>query len=280
MKYCYLNGKIIETVKASISPYDVGFLRGFGVFDVMKTFNGKPFLINEHVARFFRSAGEINLKLPITQNKMAEIIHDLLRKNGVNKSGDEDVIIRSVLSGGVASDGFTYNPDSPTLIILIEKFYPLGENIFKKGAEIITLDFQRHFPGAKITDYKAALKMQETKNKLKAFEIVYSPKGKILEGTTSNIFAFIKGKLVTPKEDILVGSTRNLVIQLSKPFFSVEEGAISYKQLLGADEVFLTATNKDIVPIIKVDDKKINGGKVGKNTRLLMKEFKKYTDNF
>jgi len=280
MKYCYLNGKIIETVKASISPYDVGFLRGFGVFDVMKTFNGKPFLINEHVARFFRSAGEIDLKLPITQNKMAEIIHDLLRKNGVNKSGDEDVIIRSVLSGGVASDGFTYNPDSPTLIILIEKFYPLGENIFKKGAEIITLDFQRHFPGAKITDYKAALKMQETKNKLKAFEIVYSPKGKILEGTTSNIFAFIKGKLVTPKEDILVGSTRNLVIQLSKPFFSVEEGAISYKQLLGADEVFLTATNKDIVPIIKVDDKKINGGKVGKNTRLLMKEFKKYTDNF
>ncbi len=274
-RYGYFNGKIMALNKIRINPYDLGFLRGYGVFDVMRTQGNKPFLFEWHWKRFQDSAKRLNLKITISKKECENAIKKLLKLNGFKKA-----TIRIILTGGASKNGFSFE-DKETLCILIEKFFPLPQEFFKEGASVITFEYLRDMPKAKITNYIAAIKMQEEKKKKKALEIIYTHKGKALEASTSNFFIVKKGKLITPKENILLGITRNLVADLAKKNgFKIQEREIKISELFSADEVFLTASNKDIVPIVKVDGKKIADGKVGKATRDLMDIFKNFSENY
>jgi branched-subunit amino acid aminotransferase/4-amino-4-deoxychorismate lyase len=275
-KYCYFEGKIIPLEKAKISPYDLGILRGYCVFDVMCTQNGKPFLLSKHWKRFQNSAKELMLKIPVNQKKYEKIVEKLIKLNGFEKS-----TVRTVLSGGLSSDGFSLENGNETFYILVEKFKKLPEECFQKGAKLITLEFFRNFPKAKIANYIAAIKNQNKKKKSKALEIIYTSQGKVLEASTSNFFIVKNGIIATPKEKILLGITRNLVVNLArKNKFKVEERDISMKDFLAADEIFLAATNKDIVPIVNVDGGKIGNGKVGKVTKRLMDIFESFVKKY
>lgn len=262
--------------KVKINPYDIGFLRGYGVFDVMCTQNKKPFLLNEHWERFQNSAKELNLKIPVTKNKYEKIIEKILNLNNYSKSN-----IRTVLTGGASSNGFNQNLRRETFLIIIEKFHSLPKKLYADGAAVMTLEYKRQFPLAKITNYVAAIKNQQLKAKNKALEIIYLENGKALEASTSNFFIVKNNKLITAKDGILFGTTRNLTVKLAKQNnLEVEERNINEKELIDASEIFLTATNKDIVPVIKVDDKKIGNGKAGKITKLLMQAFENFTKNY
>ena len=270
-KYCYFNGKITTIDKIKISPYDIGLLRGYGVFDVMKTVGENPFLLGGHWKRFQNSAKELGLKIPISKKKYQEIIKKLIKKNGHKKS-----TIRTVLTGGVSSDAFSFERKE-TFFILIEKFKLLPSNVYKKGTNIITSEYQRDLPHAKISNYIIAIKNQKLKKQKKALEIIYTQKNRASEATTSNFFIVKNEKLITAKKDILHGITRNLVIELARENgFKVQERDIKINELFSADEIFLTASNKDIVPAVSVDGKKIGKGKVGNVTKELMKLFKDF----
>ncbi|MEI6288598.1 MAG: aminotransferase class IV [bacterium] len=284
--YCYLNGKILPTTQAKISINDIGVLRGYGVFDILRTYNGRPFMIKDHLDRLGRSASLLNLRVPLSQTKLKEIIHKLLLKNKLKEAR-----IRIVLTGGVSQNGFNYNPKTPTLFILIEKLEDLPRSLYENGAKLTTLEYQRDLPSAKIINYQMGIKSNHLKAKNNALEILYTKKGKVLEGVGSNIFIFKKNTLITPKDNILLGTTRNFVIKLAtanhpspllgkdgKPF-KVEEREVSVKELLGADECFITSITKDILPIVQIDDKKISHGKVGENTKKLMTAFAVYAKN-
>lgn len=274
-RYCYFNGKITALDKIKISPYDLGILRGYGVFDAMCTKNGKPFLLNDHWKRLQNSARELNLKIPVSRKEFQEIVTKLLKLNGFKKS-----YVRTILTGGISKDAFT-PCGKETFFILMERFCPLPSSVFSKGANIITLEYQRDFPRAKTTAYIIALKKQKLKEKKKSLEIVYLKRGRVLEASTSNIFIVKNKVLVTPKDDILLGTTRNLIVKLARQDkLKILERKITLKELFSADEVFLTATNKDIVPVVKVDGKKIGDGKVGKITKELMKIFQKFAENY
>lgn len=271
-KYCHFNGKITTPDKVKINPYDLGFLRGHGVFDVMSTVNGKPFLLDEHWKRFQNSAKMLGLKIPVSGGEYEKIVRKLLKSNGLKKS-----TIRTILTGGISLNGSTYCQNE-TFIIFIEKFHGLSEEVYAKGARVVTHDHERHIPTAKVCNYAEAIRHQGKKEKAGALEIIYVKNGKALEASTSNFFIVKNGKLITVKEGILIGTTRNSVIRLArKAGYKIEERDIKIKELHSADEVFLTATNKDVVPVIKIDGKKVGDGKVGKNTKVLMELFRKFT---
>ena len=272
--YAYHNGKISPLGKVRISPYDLGLLRGYGVFDVMVTANCKPFLLDAHWRRLQNSAKELNLKIPVFGKEYKKIITQLIKKNGFTKSN-----IRTVLTGGVSSDGFTPQ-GKETFFILVEKFKPLPQEHLEKGVGIVTHCFQRSIPRAKVTNYVEAIRMIHKKKKSGALEMCYFSDDGVSENSMSNIFIFKGSKLVTAKDGILFGTTRNLVLKLAKGKFVVEERKLSEKELRGATEVFLTGANKDIVPVVRIDGRKVGDGRVGKNTKILMEEFRRFVEKY
>jgi branched-chain amino acid aminotransferase len=266
-QFAYYNGKIMPVSKISISPYDLGILRGYGVFDVMCTKNGKPLLLHDHWKRLVNSARELQLRIPVSEKAYKAIVQKLIKNNGHKES-----TIRTVLTGGVSADAFSIGRE--TFYIMVEKFKPLPKEIFEKGAKVMTLEYQRHHPHAKITNYVMAIKNLKRKKQLGALEILFTKDGKALEASTSNFFIVKKKKLITPVDDILHGITKKLVISLAKKAkIPVVQRTVKVAELFTADELFLSASNKDIVPIIQVDNKKIGNGKPGNITRLLMDVF-------
>jgi len=271
-KYCYFNDKIVALNKVGINPYDIGVLRGYGVFDVMCTENKRPFLLDEHWKRFQNSARELNLKIPVTKNEYENILQKIIKINGFSKS-----IIRTVLTGGPSGDGFSHISGNETFLILIEKSDSPSKEIYSKGAKVITVNYSRQFPLVKITNYVTAIKHQKAKEKNKAIEIVYFQNGNFLEASTSNLFIVKNNRIITPKKDVLSGVTRNLVVKLAKQKkINVEEREIPKKDFFSASEIFLTATNKGVVPIVKVDNRKVGNGQVGEITKILIKAFDAY----
>lgn len=273
---CYWNGKITMLDRIKIDPYDIGLLRGYGVFDVMCTQNGKPFLLEEHWKRLQNSAGKLNLLIPVSGKKYAEIVKKLLILNKFPKAN-----IRTVLTGGISSNAFRYEPGRETFFILIENFHSLPDKAYSDGVGVVTLEYQRNLPEAKITNYMKAIEHQGMKDKKSALEIVFIKDGKALEASTSNIFIVNGRKVITPKQGILIGITRNLTLRLAKKSgFKTEERDVSEKEFRGANEIFLTATNKDIVPVVKVDGKKVGDGRPGAVTRDLMGIFEGFSERF
>lgn len=274
--YAYFNGKIIPTGKIKISPYDLGIHRGYGAFDLMCTQNGKVFLLDDHWKRFVGSASELGIKVPVNKKEFGEIIKKLIKINKFKKAN-----VRAVITGGISEDTFCCQSGKETFFILVTEFISLPQKYFEKGASVITLEYCRDFPWAKLTNYVAAMKKQKHKEKNKALEIIYTNEDYATEASTSNFFIVKKGSLITTKEDILHGITRKVVIGLAQKIkIPVKERKIKNQELYSADEIFLSATNKDIVPIVKVDGKKIGDGKPGKITKQIMQAFADFAKKY
>lgn len=267
--FCYINGKLVSINQASISISDLALLRGYAVFDFLRTYNGKPFLLSEHLNRLENSAKLAGLKVPLSKVKIGQIIDELLKKNKL-----KEATIKIIVTGGESKDGLTYDINSPTVIIITKEVHPPQAEVYKKGVKMITYDFQRNNSGAKTTDYITMLKLQNKKEQQNAFEILYVNKGLVLEGATSNVFFFKKNTLITPKNNILAGTIRKFVIGLAKNKFKVEERDVKVSELKSATEAFLTSTTREVLPVVRIDDNKIGNGKVGENTKLLMSLFK------
>ncbi|MES2437159.1 MAG: aminotransferase class IV [Patescibacteria group bacterium] len=270
-KFCYYNGKIIPIAKAALPINDIGILRGYAIFDYAKVYNGKPFLLKEHIARFEQSAKKMGLIIPAAAPKIEKIIKELLTKNKIK---DQNAGIRMILTGGTLVEGLSFNPAKPSFFILIEDLKDLPENLFEKGAALITHEHERMFSDIKTTNYITAVQLQKEKNKKKAVEILYLYNSKVLECSTSNFFIVKKNKIYTPAENILIGITRNHVIKLARNAgMSVVEKNISKREMLDADEAFITASNKEVLPIVHIDDALIGNGQVGEVSKKLRQLF-------
>jgi branched-chain amino acid aminotransferase len=271
-KYCYFQGKIIPFDKAHIALNDLGVLRGHGVFDFYRTYNGKIFYSKEHFARFQNSAKSIGLSVPISFSEFEKITLDLLKKNKV-----KDASCRAVLLGGPVQNSLA--SAKPTLYILTEEVYEPSKEQLQKGVTLMVHEFMRYVPEAKSTNYVEAVKMQKEKQKQKAYEILYVFDGKALECSTSNIFMIKGNTLITPAKNILNGITRRAVLKIAKKDFKIEERDIKLEELLSADEVFITGTNKEVLPIVKIGKNVIGNGKVGEKAKVLMKLWRAETHN-
>jgi branched-chain amino acid aminotransferase len=276
MKYAYQNGKIKEIKNIKILPYDLGFLRGYAIFDVSRTKdNGEVFLLSEHYKRIKNSTKKIGLNFNLSKNEFENIIKKLMVKNKTREA-----TIRTIVSGGESKSKFNFEGNE-NILILMEDLIMNKKTDFEKGVSVVTLEYNREFPEIKTINYLCSIQNQNNQKKAKAFETVYVKNKQVFEASTANIFIVKNKKLFTSKDGILPGITRNLVIKLAKKNkFSIIEKNIFEKDLFGADEVFLTATNKNILPVVKVDKKKIGSGKVGEMTKNLMELFDEFEEKY
>lgn len=271
--FCYVNGKIVPSKEAVISIYDLGLLRGYAAFDFLRTYNGKPFRLDDHLNRFRHSAGEFNLELNLTDIEIADIIQQLMDRSGFENAG-----IRFILTGGYSTDSITMG--DPNFIISIEKLLPIDNTLYSKGVKLITYDHQRLFPESKTTEYKIAIKLQGLRELEKAYDVLYIHNGNVLETTRSNVFIINGQKLITPKEGVLKGITRKTVLELAVGHFEIEEKSITLQELLNADEAFISGSTKMVIPITKINKVQIGDGMPGEQTLFLLDLFKDYVQKW
>ncbi len=275
METYFVDGKFVSASEAVIPVDDLAIMRGFGVFDLLRTLNGKPLFLKEHIERLNTSARRIGLDLPWSNQELIEVVMKTLHRNEHPESN-----IRIVVTGGSSPD-FITPQGKPRLIVMVTRAPELPEWWYSDGVKIITFSSERSIPGAKSIDYvQATIALKEARDQ-DAIEAVYVDRnGNALEGTTSNLFAFFKKSLVTPGEGILNGITRNAVLDLAEKMVSVDIRNIQREELLTANEVFITGTNKVIVPVIQVDEATIGDGRPGPRTRKLMDALNAQIDDY
>lgn len=276
MKTYYIDGEFVPENKAFIPVDDLAVLRGFGVCDLMRTYNGKPYFLNEHIKRLENSAKEIGLELPWSCDDMVKIVLETLKKNKTINEAN----IRIVITGGSSPDFITPH-GNPRLLVLVTQIPELPASWYEKGVKVITLPIERDIPGAKSISYIPATMALKKAKKENAVEALYVDRhGFVRECATSNFFAFINGSLVTPDRDVLKGITRQVVLDISKDLFDIELRQLPLDEVLNADEVFITGTNKGVVPVVMIDDTIIGNGRPGKNTAGVIKALNDHALDF
>ncbi len=271
----YIDGEFVPADEAVIPVNDLAVLRGYGVFDFLRTYEGKPFFLKEHIERLKQSARQIDLDFPWSYSKLAAVVMQTLNQNNYSEAN-----IRIVVTGGASPD-FITPQGKPRLLVLVTPAQKLPVWWYENGVKIITTFAERFIPGAKSINYIPATIALKKARKQNAVEAIYIDRdGFVQEGTTSNIFAFIGDKLVTPGREILAGITRHVVLTLTEDIFDTEIRDIKKDELLKADEVFITGTNKGLVPVVQVDDTIIGDGKPGVRTRQVMETLAEYNARY
>lgn len=264
----FLNGKLVAEDQLLISPRDLGYSRGYAVFDFLRTYpHHKPFMLQRHIDRLCRSADVIGLLIPWKKQQLTDWIFETLN---ANKTDDEKVI-RITISGGPSNT--LLPPDTPTIVIIVDPAINFSQELYNKGVNINLVEFKRYRAEAKTNNYIEAIKQIQH---YKSDEIVYYSNNVIYEGATSNIFAVIGNQLLTPKRDILNGITRGVLLEILKLDILIEEGDFSVEDLRGAAEVFLSVSGKEIVPVTKINGNLVSTGEVGPITRSVMQQFHDY----
>lgn len=270
----YIDGEFISEDQAQLSVKDITVLRGYGIFDFLITYNRRPFYLKEHVARLENSAKEIFMELQHTNEEICEIVEETIRRNPHHTESN----VRIVYTGGISPDGVTPQGNGILMVMATPK-HVLPDWWYTDGAPIATVDMVRFIPASKSTNYLSAVfAQQEARKKYEAIEAIYVNKqNQVLEGTTTNIYGVKGNTIVTPEDGILHGITRSVVLDLAKDKYTIDLRPIDMAELKEFDEIFLTASNKEIVPVSKVNDMVVKDGKPGAVTRDIMDMFKTYT---
>lgn len=267
--HVYLNGSIMPAEKAAISPFDVGLLRGYAVFDLLQTIDGRPFMLAEHLRRFRNSAEILGLDVPLTDEEIAGVVEELLALNG-----HEEATVRMVLTGGASPDGMHYDPAAPTFFIVTHELFDVPESVYSVGAKLLSVEHRREFPEAKTTNYLTWLRNHPRIEDEDAMDLLYHDRGVISEAATASFYVVQDGKILAPKDGVLWGTVGTYVLELAREDFEVVYCDVTLDEALNADECFLTSSVRGVVPVCLIDEQPIGGGTVGPVTRKLMALFR------
>jgi branched-chain amino acid aminotransferase len=274
----YISGKLVPREDAKISVFDHGLLYGDGVFEGLRSYGGRVFRLQEHVERLYNSAKAIWLTIPMSPNEMGDAINDTVRANDV-----DDGYIRAVVTRGAGSLGLDPNKCSnPQIIIIADAIALYPPELYEQGLEIVSVSVMRTHPAALNPRIKSLNYLNNILAKIEGLQagcieaLMLNHKGEISECTGDNIFLVRKGTLYTPPIDagILEGVTRDAVIELAQAAgIEVREVPLTKHDVYIADEVFLTGTAAEVIPVVKVDSRTIGSGKPGPMTLDLMQRF-------
>lgn len=260
----------VEEAKIPVS--DIGLLRGYGIYDGLAIINGRPLRFADHWQRFSRGAQTLNLKIPFTEAFIEKKIIEITVKSGLLARAN----IRLILTGGETLEGLEYDFDKPTFYIMVGKWNSLPQEYYERGIKLISYDYQREMPEIKTINYITAVRLQNLKKKEGAVEILYTHNGRVLECATSNIFLVKDNTLITPTAGVLEGITHKIVEELAVGNYKIEKRDVREDELKSADEVFITSSFKDVVPVSRINDFTIGGGKIGLVTKDIINKFAKY----
>lgn len=271
----YVNGKYVDKKDAKISIFDRGFIFGDGIYEVVPIINSNLANKDDFWERFTRSLNEIEIKLNFTKEQVLEIIYNLIRKNNIIEGA-----VYLEITRGVAPRNFIFLEDlEPTFVSFVYECEILNNLLVKSGIKIISTDDLRW----KRRDIKSVSLLAQCIAKTKAYklganECVMIENGHITEGGSSSFFIVKDDVLITKplSNEILLGIRRKTILKIaSKLNLKVEERNITLDEAYKADEVFMSAATWVLLPVVQIDDRLINGGKIGKWSKILRDEYVK-----
>lgn len=278
----YINGRLLPKEDAKISVYDHGLLYGDGIFEGLRSYSGRVFRLEEHLRRLWDSARAIWLEIPMTPEAMSAAIYETLRANKL-----DDAYIRLVVTRGAGALGLDPNRTSdPQVIIITDKISLYPDELYQQGLEIITVSVMRNHPAALSPRIKSLNYLNNILAKIEGLQagcieaLMLNVKGEVAECTGDNVFLVRDGVLQTPSLEagILDGITRNAVIELARDEgIEVREMPLTKHDVYIAQECFLTGTAAEVIPVVKVDSRKIGTGTPGPITKTLIEKFRRAT---
>ncbi|MSP25743.1 MAG: branched-chain-amino acid aminotransferase [Myxococcales bacterium] len=265
--------------EAKISVYDRGFLYGDSVFETVRTYVGRVFSLDLHLARLERSAASLGITMPVSRDVlMREIVAALANAH------NEESYARLMITRGSGALGL--DPAlarTATRVLLIEPLTMPPPETYARGIRALCIPTVRASDAAhsaKIANYLAsALALRDARAAGADEALVVDRNGLVIEGTTSNVFAVADGRLLTPslESGILDGITRELVLERARELgLAIELRALSPAELSASDEVFITSTIRELVPVVVVDGRTVGLGVPGKWTRALHRAFRQH----
>ncbi len=285
--YVNVNGVVTDAAHAVIPVYDHGFLYGEGVYEVFRTYRGKPFLFDRHQARLRASAARIGLEVPFSDEEVERRCLETMKAAGLGAAGE--AYVRILLTRGVGE--ITYDPAAcpfPSLVIIAKPLPPTPAGHYEHGIKVVMVeDIIRNHPESVSPLIKSnnlinnALGMQQAIRAGAAEAVFRNYRGELAECAQSNLFIVSKGVVKTPPLDagLLAGITRAFTIEVGASIgIRCEETPLNDQDLFGADEAFFTSTTKEIVPIVQVDDRKIGDGMVGPITKKLLAQYRRQAE--
>jgi branched-chain amino acid aminotransferase len=267
----YISGKWVDEKDAKVSVFDHGLLYGDGVFEGIRIYNNRVFLLSEHIDRLYDSAKAIALTIPMDKSDMMEAVAETCRANELS-----DGYIRLVVTRGKGSLGLNpYLCDHPEIIIIAAKIQLYPRDLYENGLKIVTVGTVRNHPEAINPRIKSLNYLNNVLAKIEAINagcmecLMLNHKGEVAEASGDNVFVIRKGTIFTPPSHsgALEGLTRNKVIELARASgYEVLESTMARYDLYVADEVFLTGTAAEIISVVEIDKRPIGDGKPGSIT--------------
>lgn len=265
---CFYNGEFLEKKNLFISIDDLGFSRGYALFEHIRTYHKKPFHLKEHLIRLFQGAQELEIDIEYSFDEIKQILDSLIQKNEFQEIG-----FKVYLTGGIASSGLAAE-SKPTFIILPYSLPHYQRQDFSHGIEVATTFYQRAFPYMKTTFYLPGI-LAKKKHKRCDQILFLDEKKNFLESTISSFCAFKKSTLILPKGALLKSVTQEVIFELAKSNFQIERREIHLSEIEDLEEVFLSSSTKEFFPIKKIDAKTFDTISF-KNTQTLQLLFEEY----
>lgn len=273
----FINGRFLPLAQASVSIEDRGFQFGDGVYEVIRTYGGRPFMLEAHLARLHRSSDAVDLRQPYAFEQWRDYIDE-----GLRLASFTEAKIYIQITRGPAPRDHAYPSDlEPTIVMTVRELRPLAAAIQTAGVDAMTVDDVRwgRCDIKSINLLPNVLARQQAKQ-AGVFEAILVKNGKVTEGSVSNVILVENRTLITAPQGtrILSGVTREVVLALARQEgLEVQERYPSKSQLYAASELFLTGTTVEVLPVVRIDGRSIGGGEPGPVTRNLAKRFLEQT---
>jgi D-alanine transaminase len=276
----YLNGEFLPEEQASVSVLDRGFLFGDGIYEVIPVYGGHLFRLDQHLDRLDTSLAAIRLNNPLNHGQWSALLNELVSKNG---GGNLSVYLQ-ITRGPAKRDHALPEIVKPTVFAMCNLVAPLSEEVREKGVAAITLEDIRwkncHIKAIALLP-NVLLRQQAIDSG--AMESILIREGLATEGAASNLFIVKDEKLITPPKGplLLPGITRDLVLELAhENNIPCAEHVISEQELHNADELMLTSSTREILPVTKLDDHPVGEGKPGALWKRIMELYQSYKRDF
>jgi branched-chain amino acid aminotransferase len=270
----FISGKLVDEKDAVVSVFDHGLLYGDGVFEGIRAYNGRVFLLDEHIDRLYDSAKAIALTIPMSKEEMSAAVVETSKANDIT-----DGYIRLVITRGKGTLGLNpYLCDKAEVIIIADVIQLYPQELYDNGLKIVTVGTVRNHPEAINPRIKSLNYLNNVMAKIEAINagclecLMLNHKGEVAEASGDNVFTVKNGVITTPPSTCgaLEGLTRNKVIELAREAgYEVREAPIARYDVYVADEVFLTGTAAEIISVVDIDKRPIGDGKPGEMTAKL-----------
>ncbi|MCM8791147.1 MAG: branched-chain-amino-acid transaminase [Candidatus Omnitrophica bacterium] len=274
MEKIWLNGKMVDGVKARISVFDRGFMYGDGLFETMRSYAGVVFRLDAHINRFYTSLAVLGIKPPYGKKTIKAAIYKLLKVNRLKSAYIKVIVTRGEGRFGISHKD-TFRPNT---VIVTKDFEDYPTWMFEKGISAEIIGSIRQNEMSILSRVKSLNFLPYIMARFAAKDMGYdeailtNTKGHIAEAATSNIFLVKEGALITPSlfSGILPGITRTTVLEIARNLkIGVREKTVFREDLLSADEVFITNSLAEIIPVTRIGCHKIGSGRPGEITKLL-----------